>query len=117
MNWYERETWSAARRLGWRPGRVLGCLLVLSTDVVDQRIRENQDMLSRVFPIRARTLSTIVDTGRIEISMPAGKTLALIDPRSHRQAWLRPARIDGRRTPAPYIDYVDFVRRATGRAA
>jgi transcriptional regulator with XRE-family HTH domain len=111
MNWYLREAWSAARRLGWRPTRVRGCLLVLSTEVVEQRIRENRDTLGRVFPIRAQALSSLVETGSPGVAMPPGKALALIDPRSRREVWLRATRVDGRRTPAPYTDYIDFVRR------
>jgi transcriptional regulator with XRE-family HTH domain len=113
MNWYEREAPSAARRIGWRPGRVVGVLLVLSTDVVDQRIRENRDALDRVFPVRARELAALVGVGRTNATVPPGKALGLIDPRSRRQMWLRPTRVDGRRAPAPYADYIDFLRRIT----
>jgi hypothetical protein len=35
--------------------------------------------------------------------------IALIDPRSHRKEWLLRARSHGRRTPAPYRNYADFV--------
>jgi transcriptional regulator with XRE-family HTH domain len=109
IGWYEREAWAAARRLGWRPRRVLGCLVVLSTDVVDQRIRDNRSLLDRGFPIRAKALTEIVSQGDAS-SSSRGRALALIDPRSQRRVWLRPSRLDGRRTRSPYADYADFIR-------
>ena len=110
IHWYEREAWAAARRLGWRPRRAVGCVLLLSTDAVEQRIRENRDALARSFPGRARDLATIVADGRASSSNPK-RALALIDPRSRRPSWLRPSRVDGRRSDAPYADYADFIRR------
>jgi hypothetical protein len=29
LGWYEREAWAAARRLGWRPRQIVGCLFLL----------------------------------------------------------------------------------------
>lgn len=113
LNWYEREAWAAARRQGWRPRRVLGCLLLLSTDAVDRRIRENRDALDRMFSIRSRLLSDVVAQGGADLEMARGnRGLALLDPRSRRRVWLRPSRLDGRRSGAPYSDYIDFLRHA-----
>lgn len=109
LGWYEREAWAAARRLGWRPRRVVGCLVLLSTEAVEQRIRENRVSIDRGFPIRARGLSVAVDLGDA-VDVGRGRAMALIDPRSRRRNWLRPSRIDGGRTRAPYADYADFVR-------
>jgi hypothetical protein len=114
LGWYENEAWSAARRQGWRPRRVAGVLILLSTAAVEDRIRDNRDGLARTFPARARDLSAIVSDGGIGPEGPR-RGLALIDPRSRRVAWLRPSRVDGRRTPAPYIDYADFVRQDVAR--
>jgi transcriptional regulator with XRE-family HTH domain len=113
IGWYEREAWAAARRLGWRPRRVLGCLLVLSTEAVDQRIRENRDALARVYPLRATDLAGVVRDGGAA-ALRASRGIALIDPRSRRNAWLRASRADGRRTANPYADYADFVRQDIG---
>ena len=114
MGWYEREAWAAARRLGWRPSGIMGCLIALSTEVVDQRLRDNRAALVRDFPIRAKDLTAVVSDGR---RPAAGRVrgLALIDPRSKRVAWLRPSRTDGRRSPAPYGDYADFLRHDISR--
>jgi transcriptional regulator with XRE-family HTH domain len=115
LGWYEREAWAAARRLGWRPHRVLGCLILLSTDAVEQRIRDNRSAFDRTFTVRAKEMSEIVTDGDVSGSS-RGRALALIDPRSRRTAWLRPSRLDGRRTPAPYADYAAFVSVDVGRS-
>lgn len=114
LNWYEREAWAAARRQGWRPRVVVGSLLLLATDAVDARVRDNRDALSRSFPTRARDLATIVTQGSLANASRA-RAIALIDPRSRRRVWLRPTRVDGRRSPAPYADYADFVRKDVPR--
>ena len=113
LGWYEREAWRAARRQGWRPRQMTGCLLLLATEVNDTRAAENRDVLGSEFRSRARDLSTIVGGG-IHAG-PSARGIAMIDPRSRRGEWLRPLRIDRRRQPAPYRDYADFMRAFEGR--
>lgn len=114
LGWYEREAWAAARRLGWRPRSVIGCLMLLMTQQNDGTVRENRESLQRLFPVRAGVLSTIVEG--VSSRMPSGaRGMAMIDPRSKRRSWLRPSTIDGRRTPAPYVDYAHFMRRTRDR--
>jgi hypothetical protein len=107
LGWYEREAWAAARRLGWRPNQVLGCLLLLATEMNENRIADNQAGFSGGFPIRASELRRVMADNTPALR---GRAMALIDPRSRRHDWLRPSRLDGRPTPAPYVDYADFVR-------
>jgi transcriptional regulator with XRE-family HTH domain len=108
LGWYEREAWAAARRLGWRPRQVIGCLLLLATDANEARVADNRATLKTGFPIRATSLRQVVSE---PMPAPPGlRAMALIDPRSRRRDWLRPSRIDGRRTPSPYVDYADFMR-------
>jgi transcriptional regulator with XRE-family HTH domain len=108
LGWYEREAFAAARRLGWRPRRAIGCLLLLASRANDERVASNRASIEDGFRIRARELGDIMG-GR---SIPSTRTraIAMIDPASRRRAWCRPLWIDGRRTPAPYADYVDFLR-------
>jgi len=108
LGWYERAAWTAARRLGWRPERSIGCLLLLATEANDARVIENRAPFVAGFPVRARDLTACIEHG----SSPtlAGRGVALIDPLSRRAAWLRPLRADGRRSPAPFRDYADFMR-------
>jgi transcriptional regulator with XRE-family HTH domain len=108
LGWYEREAWAAARRLGWRPRRVLGCLLLLATQGNELRLTANRASIDLGFPMRARHLGPIVSAGT-DPDLP-GRAIAMIDPRSKRRAWCGPLRIDGRRSAAPYLDYADFVR-------
>jgi transcriptional regulator with XRE-family HTH domain len=107
MNWYEREAWAAARRLGWLPRRVGSALLVLQSEANDRTIAINRDVLAAAFPQRADALARVVGGATDKAD---GRTLAMIDPRSRRVRWLRQTRVDGRRTAAPYADYIDAVR-------
>ena len=113
LGWYEREAWAAARRMGWRPSRVLGCLLLLATDANDARVDANRTSIQAGFPLRARDLAPIV-AGEAA-PREQGRAIAMVDPRSRRRAWCGALRLDGRRSPAPYLDYASFMR-ATRRA-
>lgn len=108
LGWYEREAWTAARRIGWRPRTVIGWLLVLATDASDTRIQFNRAVFDRDFPLRWRDMVAIV-SGTSPIN--GRRALAMIDPSSRRRDWTRPTRIDGRRSAAPYADYVAFMSR------
>jgi transcriptional regulator with XRE-family HTH domain len=111
---YERGAWSAARSLGWRPRAVVGGLILLATESVEAGLRFNRDSIDQTYKLRADQLSALVL--HPESTPPRGaRALALIEPGSRREPWLRPARIDGRRSAAPYLDYADFMRRADAR--
>jgi transcriptional regulator with XRE-family HTH domain len=111
LGWYEREGWTAARRLGWRPRQVIGCLLLLAIGANDRRVRENSATFRVGFPIRAASLEALVTSG--SSAPPGARAFAMIDPRSQRRKWLRATQLDGRSTPAPYADYADFMRVLT----
>ena len=108
LGWYERSAFDVARRLGWRPRRTIGLLLVLASDEVDAVIAQNRELLARSFPGRARTLSGVIVRDPTRINE---RGLAMIDPTSKRADWLRPTRVDGRRSPARFRDYGDAARR------
>lgn len=112
VTWYEREAIAAARRMGWVPRRVVVCLFVLETMENDDRITQNREILAQAFPVRSRALAArLEDPGS---SASAGWALAIVDPLARRRSWIRGARADGRRTPAPYADYRDFASRLAG---
>ncbi|HLO34537.1 MAG TPA: helix-turn-helix transcriptional regulator [Candidatus Deferrimicrobium sp.] len=110
LAWYERRATVAARRRAWLPGVVRSALLLLATEAVDARLRDNRDLARQSFPGRARDLTVLVSNGSASADSPT-HLLALIDPASRRADWLRAARIDGRRTAAPYEDYAAAARR------
>lgn len=102
----------AAHRLGWRRRRIRGWLLLLATGAADSRVVENRDALSAAFPGRAPGM-----VGSLRGSDPGaaeGRAFAMIDPRNRRQTWLIRSRVDGRRTPAPYRHYADFMASLRG---
>ena len=112
MNWYQREAWAAARRLGWRPRRVAGALLVLMSAANDRFLAVNRPLVAAAFPARARAFSAVVR----RLAEPAEtRYLAMIDPRSRATGWVRPTLIDGRYSSPPYADYVDAARQLTAR--
>lgn len=108
LGWYERSAFEVARRMGWRPRRIVAWLLSLASEEVEDSVRSNRIVMVRAFPTRAREMSLLLagDAGPNQ-----GWGAALIDPHSKRRAWLMPHRIDGRRSPAPYADYGDAARR------
>lgn len=107
MSWYEREAWTAAQRQGWRPASVTSVLLVLATEDAERVVRDFRVTFDDRFPGRANRLAVGIASG-VTTGLP--RSIALIDPRSRRIAWLRPLRIDGRRSRAPYRDYLDCLR-------
>ena len=106
-SWYERSAFDTAERIWVRPRRVVFWLVALASEEVEAVIRANRDVLARAFPFRAHAMAEVAGGAWPE----AGRGLALIDPRSHRQDWLIRSRVDGRRAVAPYRDYADAARR------
>lgn len=107
---YERGAWAAARGLGWRPTASTGCLLLLHTRAVEAALGFNRLAIDQGFSVRASRLAELVEEPSA-VPVRGARALALVDPLSRRAQWLRPSRIDGRRSPAPYLDYADFMHR------
>ncbi|KRT63057.1 MAG: hypothetical protein XU10_C0016G0049 [Chloroflexi bacterium CSP1-4] len=109
MAWYEREARPAARRLGWMPSRIRSCVFLLVTRANDERVAANREALAQAYPVRSRVLASLLkDPSRW---IPASPALVMIDPTGRKRGWLQATCVDGRRTPAPYADYRDFVER------
>jgi hypothetical protein len=110
VEWHEREAWSAARALGWRPRLIRSALFLLATERNDARVLENGELLRQAFPVRASSFNAwIRDPSHVR--PPSGRALAMIDPLCRRRVWLRPTRSDGRRSTAKDTDYAGFMRR------
>jgi transcriptional regulator with XRE-family HTH domain len=115
LAWYERRAWSPARDRGWAVRRTHPALLLMATDSVDARLRDNRDLANQAFPGRASGLLALVNDP--PGGLPVAPSLALIDPLSRRRDWLRPTRLDGRRGRAPHQDYASVVRKMNGHHA
>lgn len=111
LGWYQRSAFAAVGPLGWRPRRVLGWLLLLASEEVEDVLRSNRDLMAHAFPVRAQAMSALIARSDQPLG---GDGLALIDPVRKRQTWLIPSRVDRRRSPAPYSDYADAARRISG---
>ena len=110
MDWHMREAMRAARRIGWHPRRVSGWLLAMATDEVDDRLRADRMLWASAFPSRVPDLAAAVE----DPGTAPDRGLALIDPRSRRHDWLIRARVDGRRSDAPYRGHADFIASRRG---
>jgi transcriptional regulator with XRE-family HTH domain len=108
LGWYGRSAFDAAKRLGWRPRRLVSWLLVLATQEVEDVIRHNGEQLRLAFPMRAREMLAWLSDGDHNVT---GGGLALIDPTSKRREWLIRSRVDGRRSPSPFASYAAATRR------
>lgn len=113
LGWYERAAWDRARDLGWEPRRLRSWLLVLASEEVEQVLWANRPFVNAAFPFRARDMATLLGPGAP--STGTGRGLALIDPSSRGRDWLIRARLDGRRSPARYVDYADAAQRSAAR--
>jgi transcriptional regulator with XRE-family HTH domain len=108
IGWYARSGGNVARARGWRPRRIVSWLLLLASEEVEQAIRSNRDVLSIAFPVRAPAMLAWLADGAGSAS---GWGLALLDPTSKRRDWLIRTRIDGRRSPPTFDNYVGAARR------
>jgi transcriptional regulator with XRE-family HTH domain len=114
LAWYERMAWQTARRLGWRPTRVVTVVLALASDEVERVVRMHRDLLSIAFPMRARGIERLLSDPSAAVE---GRGFALIDPASRRRDWLIRTSVDGRRSSLPYAGYADAVRPAAASIA
>lgn len=109
---YVEVAWPAANGLGWRPRGATGLLVLLATRDSDRRLQEHRGYFDRGFALRARELHEIFGVPGRKLPARGDRGLAMIDPASRRRNWLMPTAIDGRRTPARYLDRRDFLRAA-----
>lgn len=102
LAWYERMAWQPARARGWRPVRVVSCLLALASDEVERVVRAHRDLMAIAFPLRAAAVMS-------GTTRPGDRGFALIDPASRRKEFLIRTSVDGRRSRLPYATYADAV--------
>lgn len=111
VGWYARQARRLALDRGWRPRRIVTWLLVLASDQNEQTMTQNRDVFARVFPVRSPSMAGLVEDP--SAVWPSDRGLALIDPARRRRSWLLRPRIDGGRSPSPYVDYRDAASSLT----
>ena len=84
---------------------------LLATAAVDSAVLANRATLAMAFPIRGRPVKAAILRG----ADLAERGLFLVDPLRRGAASLMGLAADGRRSPAPYRDYADFMRARSGR--
>jgi transcriptional regulator with XRE-family HTH domain len=110
VGWYERAILQAIPP-DWQPTQVCSWVLALASEEVDAALTSHRDAFADAFPGRAVEMRAVVDR---TAEGPPRRGIALIDPRSRRREWLIAARVDGRRTLAPYRDRASAERSMGG---
>jgi len=105
VSWYEREAWSAARTLGWRPERVGVGGLVLASQHNAGIIDAHAEALRRRFPVPPAGFAAVLAGATPHGPLHA---LAFVDPLRHHRSWLLPTRLFGGRPVLPYADAQDL---------
>ena len=106
---YVDAAWPAAAGFGWKPRGVTGVLLFLATSETDSRIQDQRTYIDQAFQLRARSLARLTLGAPEDLPTRGSRGLGMIDPASRRRSWILPTVIDGRRTPAPYLDRLGFL--------
>jgi transcriptional regulator with XRE-family HTH domain len=109
LAFYEREAWSAARRLGWRAVRSSVLVVALDSATVAQRLADNRDLVGLAF--RARIPDVTAWLQDPSCPAPRGWSIGCCDPVSRSPGWLRPTMLGSRRRPPAYESYADAAGR------
>ncbi len=110
---YEREAWTAARRLGWSPRRSAVLVAALDSVALGHRLADNRDLVVRAFPAGIGDVAAwLSDPAR---EPPTGWALGMVDAAQRGAAWLRPTLLGSRRRAAAYEDYADAAARLLRR--
>jgi len=110
LGWYARDAWSAARARWWQPRTVTAALLLLDTQLNMAIVTAHAELMHGALPGRApELLAWLRGTG----PPVRGSALAMVDPLSRRDRWVRATVPDGRRTPAAHVDLAGFRRTIT----
>ena len=106
---YERAALSVARGLGWDPRSVSVLVVLLDSDAVARRLRDNRELVARAFPAPVQpTAAWLADPG---CPRPRGWTIGTCDPASRAGTWLRPTMLGSRRSAPAYRGYADAAAR------
>lgn len=113
VDWYARSAPTIGRSLGWRAREVRCLVAFLATEANDAALEAHRAAIEDAFPLRGQALRAALDAR----APFAGWGLTMVDPQRRGELIWVSLRLDGRRRPAPYRSYADFMRtvRATTR--
>ena len=114
VGWYQRAAPTVAGALGWTVHATIVVVVFLATDANDSALVANRDTLAAAFPLRGRAVRDLLVERAVPTRRP-GWGLVMIDPRRRGDRVWAATRLDGRRTPAPYRSYADFMETVRGR--
>jgi hypothetical protein len=114
VGWYQRAGPTVAGALGWTVRATVVVVVFLATDANDAALVANRDTLASAFPLRGRAVRDLL-VERVVPTRHPGWGLVMIDPRRRGDRVWAATRLDGRRTPAPYRSYADFMEAVRGR--
>jgi putative transcriptional regulator len=103
VGWYEKVARRVSLDRGWRPRRIVTCLLVLSSEQNELAMTQNRDVFDRAFGVDVAAMQALVDDPAS--AWPGGRGLAVIDPARRRRVWLVRPRTRGGRSVSPYQSY------------
>ena len=101
LGWYQREAWTAARAIGWRPARVTSAVVALRSAANDRTCQANSELIRQVFTGSASALQAWLDSATAPLPAPV---IAFADPRSRSRSWLLGSNPPGRRRPPAFRD-------------
>ena len=114
VGWYQRAAPSVARSFGWAVRSAVVVVAFLATDANDSALMANRDTFTAAFPLRGSAIRDLL-VERIAPPVRPGWGLVMIDPRRRGERLWAAARLEGRRTPAPYRSYADFMETSRRR--
>jgi transcriptional regulator with XRE-family HTH domain len=109
---YEREASGVMRRLGWPAARIATLVVALDTAPVHATLRAHASLLGPAFPGTPAGFTAWLRTPHL--ALPP-RTIALVDPRSRRTAWLLRTPLSGRRSQAAFASYAGAAQELTRR--
>jgi transcriptional regulator with XRE-family HTH domain len=94
-----------ARRRAWSVREIAVAVIVLATSANDAFLLANRQALGASFPVRGRrAVASLVGGDPVR-----GRMLLMLDPLRRGRRGLVRSSADGRRTPAPFQDYRQFI--------
>jgi transcriptional regulator with XRE-family HTH domain len=109
LAFYEREAAAVARGFGWDVRSVTVVVLALDTGVLARRLADNRDIVRQAFPGEVSVLDAWLRDPAAP--RPNDWTIAMVDPATRGEHWLRPPILGRVRRKPAYEGYADAAAR------